>query len=140
MTRAPTNHAIADGVSYLSHPHHRDTSRRNVKSQWTIAESQEVASFRSAHESGWLDSEQGWGLHRPNEAIARLGTAIDGQTALYIAKFVSMNATPWHGYPADHQRRLKDLPNSRHLKEWLEQGLVSNAAVRKLVKQQPCDL
>jgi len=140
MTRAPTNHVIEDGVSHFSHPHHRNTSRSKLKSQWTITEPQEVASFRSAHESGWLDSGKGWGLHRPNESIGRLGTAIDGQTALYIAKFVSMNAKPWHGYPADHKRRLADVPSERHLREWMDQGLVSNAAARKLVKQQPCNL
>lgn len=140
MTRALTNHTIANGVSYAAHPHHRDASRRNVKSQWTITELEEVGSFKAALDTGWIDSEEGWGLHRPNAAIAALGTAIDGATTLYIAKFVSKSATPWHGYPADHQRRLEDVPSERHLKEWLDQGLVSNAAVRKLVKQQPCSL
>jgi hypothetical protein len=140
MARAPINHTIAEGVLYAAHPHHRDNSRRNEKSQWTITETEEVASFTSAYGGGWIDAEQGWGLHRPNAAVAALGTATDGETTLYVAKFVSKNATPWHGYPADHQRRIDDVPSERLLKEWLDQGLVSNAAVRKLVKQQPCSL
>jgi hypothetical protein len=140
MVRIPKNHAIDKDVTYAAHPHHRDVSRQQLKSQWTITEAEEVASFKSARGSGWIDLVQGWGLHRPKASIEGLGTATDGQTTLFIAKFISKNSTPWHGYPADHQRRLEDVPTERHLREWLDQGLVSNAAVRKLVKQQPCSL
>ncbi len=140
MARTVTTHTIADGVSYSSHPHHREASRRRQKSQWTISESDEIGVFRAAFESGWLDTESGWGLHIPDNAIAQLGTAIDGETALHVAKFIATGATPWHGYPADHQRRIEDVPSERHLNAWMQRGLLTNAKVRKLVKQQPCNL
>lgn len=138
MTPNLTTHVITAGVSYTSHPDHRNRSL--LKSQWTITEHDEVGSFRVAHQNGWIDTDCGWGLHRPNGSAEQLGVAIDGTTRLYLAKFVSKHTAPWHGYPADHQRRLDDVPTERHLNEWLQQGIMSSATVRKLVRQQPCNL
>lgn len=131
-------HAIADGVSYLCHPHHRQSNRK--KSQWSITPPEEVACFKRTWEENWFADDTGWGLHVVNAVTAYLGIARDGVTELIIAKFVCGNQqSEWHGYPADHTVS-SDRPADEVFRRWLAANSLPPAKIRKLQKGEPCTL
>lgn len=70
-----------------------------------------------------------------------LGDSDDGLRRLLIAKFVASNSPKvWHGYPADHQKRTQDIPDTIILEEWMRLSYLKPAKIRKVMRGQPCNL
>lgn len=126
-----------DGSDYQVHPKHRNWTPE--ASQWTITEAEEKVSFQCAVAWSCMDGCKGWGLHLVNGKCTFLGLDKDHQTQVFIAKFVCADSThPWHGYPVHHSRS-SDRPCRKTLEIWLEYGLLRPAAIRKVMKGQPCN-
>ena len=136
--KAVTLIPIAGSTKYGCHPHHRNGNPN--KSQWTITEHDEVASFKLAHTNGWCSSTTGWGLHVSQKRAEYLGTSEGGVRILFIAKFVAADSDSWHGYPADPQAKVDDVPENRVLQHWLTHQFLAPSKVRKIIKRQPCSL
>jgi hypothetical protein len=89
----------------------------------------------------WIADNAGWGLHIASGVVSYLGLARDHLRQVFIAKFVHGNqGLVWHGYPADHQRSAKDIPNESVLRRWLDCHLLSAPKISKLQKGKPCSL
>jgi len=132
-------HVIAPGYIYQHHPDHRNHT--SGKSQWTITEEDERTTFDHSRTSQWLAQQHGWGLHVLAGHAAYLGDSDDGLRRLLIAKYVASNSPKvWHGYPADHQKRTHDIPDSKILGDWMRLNLLRPAKIRKLMRGQPCNL
>ena len=126
-------------MPYHHHPSHRNGALN--KSQWRIARPEELTCFQRSVREGWSVSPVGWGLHITNEELAILGVAQDHSTEVFLAKFVDPSeADSWHGYPADHQRNLQDIPDPHVLRAWMSDGLITPAKARKIARAQPCHL
>lgn len=125
-------------MSYIPNPVHRN--RTPGKSQWKISEDDERIAFHRCIENCWYQSVAGWGLHIENGIPRWLGVTQDGKTQTFIAKFVSKNGSDWHGYPADHVKYSKDVPEESVLRSWREAQLLSVAKIRKIVRGQSCNL
>ncbi|MDJ1503407.1 hypothetical protein [Xanthocytophaga agilis] len=129
-------------VKYLIHEQHRNTSFKNRKSQWLISESDEVACFDNAYNSGWLDgSYVCWGLKiDTSNSLEVIGHATDN-TELKIAKFVdSNNNEAWHGYPAHYQDKPQDRPSESILSKWVVGNLISKSKMTKILRGITCNL
>jgi hypothetical protein len=130
---------VIPGVHYGCHPDHRSGNQN--KSQWIISTSEEVESFRLSYSQGWVVGTRAWGLHLINDRPAYLGIAIDRSRQLFVARFEDGSGNlRWHGYPADHQKKVNDrLPEK--LKElWIRNNVLPAPKVRKLVTGAPCSL
>ena len=124
-------------ATYTVNPVHRNGALG--KSQWRIPRPDEIKCFDGARAAGWLDSDVGWGLHRPDGTPAYVGVARDHETRVFVAKFTG-DLHVWHGYPADHCPSYSDIPTERVLGRWMRDGQLSSAKVRKLTPGQPCRL
>jgi len=134
-----TTHKLASGAHYTIHPDHRNGNAK--KSQWRIPTQKELQVFTFAEANGWANMSPGWGLYIVNDVPCYLGVAEDHQTRVFVAKFVDGNRNrQWHGYPADHQRNNQDVPDLTLLKTWIAQELIPLRKIRKLLRQQPCNL
>jgi len=132
-------HVIAPGFSYQHHPGHRDGTAG--KSQWSVTETEERGIFDHSRMSQWLSQYLGWGVHVVTGQAVYLGNSDDSARSLIIAKFVASNSPKiWHGYPADHQRRIQDIPEPKILMEWMRLKYLKPAKIRKLMRGQPCSL
>lgn len=134
-----TFHEVRTGVYYCCHPDHRNNNPE--KAQWTIPETDEIASFKDGYGRAWTHDGRAWGLHYVKGSPEYLGLAIDRRRHLFIARFEDGNRNErWHGYPADHQQKVNDrLPEK--LKElWIKTNVLTPAKVRKLAKGEPCSL
>ena len=128
---------ISPGLSYLHNPRHRDGSPS--KSQWTINYDQELTCFKKSHTNSWLSTDTGWGLHFNNRKVDHLGISCDRLRRLFIAKFIAnSNPSYWHGYPADYQINVRDIPAVEILDAWIANKIFSPAKIRKISKGQPC--
>ena len=124
---------------YVVNPKHRNNSSQG--SQWTITPTEEQQCFGASYEYGWLLGAVGWGLHFSNDVIDYLGVAVDRSRRLFVAKFVVNNSpVVWHGYPADPEKNVQDIPHEDVLNMWLGADLLSAAKIRKIGRQQPCRL
>lgn len=127
------------GVTYACKPDHRDNTP--VKSQWRISIDEELDCFRFARSSNWIDDDRGWGLHLVDGAAVYLGVGVDRTHELFVARFEGdQNNTYWHGYPADHTRRIDDIPTEAIAFQWIAAKLLGKSKVRKLLKGQRCKL
>ena len=134
----PTPTTIADGVSYLCHPHHRNNHPH--KSQWTISVHDEIRSFRKARSNDWFCGEAGWGIHPDAPDVIEVGAACDRSTRLMLAKYVCKNDQgEWHGYPANHQLD-QDRPPDTIVRIWFTGKIIPRAKLRKIQKGQLCSL
>ena len=122
--------------AYLPHPHHRDPSRRDDKSQWLIPVPDEVACFHAAYMSNWGDGGKYWGLHAPNGLPQVLGTTPVSPFA-YIAKFVG---PVWHGYPVAHWIAPYDRPGMAVLNRWEQSGIIGRLTKSKIRRGKKCVL
>ena len=128
---------ISPGLSYLHNPRHRDGSPS--KSQWTINYAEELTCFKESHAHSWLLIDTGWGLHFSNQKADHLGISCDKLRSLFIAKFIANdNPSYWHGYPADYQVNVRDIPSLEILNNWMANQIFSRAKIRKILKGQPC--
>ena len=135
----PQPYLIAAGLYYICNPMHRTPILG--KSQWTILPTDEVDTFRTAYIKTWLLAHIGWGLYYKNQAIDYLGLAQDHITKVFLAKFVNDQPhNTWHGYPADYQRNPQDIPDLSILKLWLQDGILPQSKISKIVKAKPCKL
>lgn len=132
-------HLVAPGFSYQHHQGHRNGAAG--KSQWTVTQVEERSIFDHSRTSHWLAQNLGWGVHVLSGQAAYLGNSDDGARRLIIAKFVASNSPKtWHGYPADHQRRTQDIPDTTILMAWMSLNYMKPAKIRKLMRGQPCSL
>jgi hypothetical protein len=132
-------YTIHDGTTYCVHPQHRD--KTHGKSQWTISMNEERDVFLGTLTQSWVAQDAGWGLRVDDGRITYLGVARDHVRQVFIAKFVHTNHRhTWHGYPADHQSCVKDIPDESILRSWLDTRLLSPAKICKLQKGKPCSL
>jgi len=133
------SHRLAPDIIYQVHPDHRNGTRG--KSQWTISEQAELDMFDNVLGHGRLHSDVGWGLYIDNGRVDYLGVAQDHYRKVFVAKFVDGSQNNcWHGYPADHQRNVSDIPAPYILQEWLDANLLRCAVIRKIMRGQPCNL
>jgi hypothetical protein len=124
---------------YVPYAKHRNNTPQG--SQWTITVPDEHACFFASGQHGWLRDAVGWGLHFLNNVPDYLGIAIDRQRRLFVAKFVAGNEpVEWHGYPADPEKNVQDIPREDILKMWQEADVLSAAKIRKILRGQPCRL
>ncbi len=128
---------LTDTITYLISSYHR-RGRKKGKSTWVVSRRHEVACFISSQQSDWCEGHNGWGLRTGDDGLVRLGTTARGQDTK-IAKFVSGDSAPWHGFPAD-MARLHDLPPLAVLREWVDQGLIRKHQMRKIARAIPCGL
>jgi hypothetical protein len=75
----PTSFQFPDGVTYICHPDHRNTTPN--KSQWRIVVEDERQCFATSRDRDWLDPAVGWGLHLIDEVPNYLGVAQDHRAA-----------------------------------------------------------
>jgi len=130
---------IAADVIYKPNKQHRDKNPN--KSQWTISILEEVKVFENTYPNNWIDQSVGWGLHFVNNGVQYLGNASNQNRRLFIAKFMDGNCNgKWHGYPADYQTNIQDIPNEFGLKEWVDKRYLSNAKIAKITQGKPCSL
>lgn len=130
---------LLPGLSYLHHPHHRDGTP--LKSQWIIGHPEERICFINSYNRNWLLDNIGWGLHFIDESVDYLGVSHDRQRQLFIAIFMeNQNQSFWHGYPADYQVNIQDIPSEEVLSKWLEDEILSPAKIRKIVRGKACRL
>lgn len=134
-------------ICYIHNPQHRDGNPN--KTQWTINEIDERSCFQFA---GRLKYEQNcelsttcWGIHVTNGRVCALGkSAVKSSAPIYdliIAKFVDGNANhKWHGYPADHEANIQDIPPECVRSSWLKSGYLTAAKIRKISRGQRCRL
>ena len=134
-----TSQTVAPGYAYTVHPHHRNGTAG--KSQWTVTEAQELGIFANSLTQQWLLGGFAWGLYSPGGQVSYLGVSSNNQTRLFVAKFVGGVAPiVWHGYPADPQRSVRDIPEPSIFRKWIDQGVLGLPKIRKLMRGQPCDL
>jgi hypothetical protein len=125
------------GLVYVFKTDHRDDSRE--KSQWRITPDEEIVSFELMREKAWNVARQGWSLHLEGERICYLGVSIDRTRELFIAKFLGEPAVSrWHGFPADYQVHVQDIPDGGILLAWVELRYLTVAKMRKILRQQRC--
>lgn len=124
-------------MTYKVNPAHRDGT--SGKSQWRVSHEDEIRCFDGARTSHWLVGTVGWGLHLAAGNPDYLGVARDHETKVFVAKFTGERDV-WHGYPADHRRNHRDIPNERILADWMREGVLKPAKVRKIGRGQPCRL
>jgi hypothetical protein len=53
---------------------------------------------------------------------------------------MSNNIEVWHGYPADTTRNNHDIPDSKSLNNWIIEGYINKAKMRKIIRGQKCSL
>jgi hypothetical protein len=126
-------------VRYSLNPEHRNSNPK--KSQWTIIEEDEVQCFKAAYDKGWKNEKDAWGLYFDVNDVSYLGKGENRSKKLFIAKF--KNDVPhnvWRGYPADYQQKPQDIPDKDILNDWMANGVLKKAKVRKIMAGQPCNL
>jgi len=125
---------------YTHNKNHRNGNPR--KSQWSISKDEEKLCFDCSKNNQWLNEFDGWGLHCPQGDILWLGWTQGGGKQTFIAKFVCAkgNKPNWHGYPANHQKHVHDIPDTHILNKWLQEKLIKPAKIRKIAKGQTCTL
>src|SRR5687768_16359480 len=123
-------HEIAEGVSYLHKPDHRDGTRG--KSQWVISKSSERDCFSTTRPPDWTVGQPVWGLHAVNGRAALLGVGKDGEEDLFVAKFVDPSSNhQWHGYPVSHKDR-NDKPPAATVLRWQGDDLIRIQTASKI--------
>lgn len=131
MTSGDTVQAT-NGCHYFFKPDHRDGTK--VKSQWGLTYEAELALFEAAHEPG---RPKIWYLSRVDNKPQVIGTsaeALGNLRPLHIALFLC--ASPVHGYPADPQRNISDIPRAKIISQWRANGLLSKPEAVRLRTQK----
>lgn len=130
---------VLPGLNYLHNLQHRDGTA--MKSQWIIGYAEERTCFINSYNNAWFNNNTGWGLHFYDQIVDYLGVSHDRERRLFIAKFVADNGPSyWHGYPADYQINIQDIPREDVLNKWLAGGIFSPAKIRKILRGKPCRL
>lgn len=127
-------------VVYTISAKHRGVNRD--KSHWAIRMPKEVALFTTTLKSGFEDKDKNcaWNILKVNGEVVVIGYSVSKQE-LKIAKFVDSNKNDsWHGYPADYMRKNQDIPSTKVLKLWYDNGLISASTMKKIKGGQPCNL
>jgi hypothetical protein len=128
---------IQPGLNYVHNPQHRN--RTVLKSQWTIDYAEERMCFSDSYGKSWFVDNTGWGLHFYNNGVEHLGLSHDRKRNLFIAKFIENDSPPyWHGYPADYQMNIHDIPKEEILKKWLTGEIFSPAQIGKIARGKTC--
>jgi len=125
---------------YILANHHRNRQNSD-KSRWTISKTEEVESFRLMSTNNWIEeTSKGWSIHRVNYVNEILGVSTQNEE-VQIAKFVdSSNNLQWHGYPVDYRKSVHDRPNSKILKDWVNQGIIKRSHMSKILKGKDCTI
>lgn len=119
---------------YLHSEKHRDGNQG--KSQWTISQEDEAGSFKITCEKKWTVGKSGWGLHTVENKIAYLGYDRDIGN-VFLAKFDNHAKGEWHGYPCNYKIN-NQVPPQKILKDWVAEGILKPAKVRKISRGQRC--
>lgn len=122
-------------VSYVHKMDHRDKTRG--KAQWGIPMPEERDVFRAAMENQWIERKFAWSLYRRSGLVMKLGVDRDHSTELFIAKFDEHQVAAWHGYPCNH-KEPQQRPPVGVLADWLAQGILPAAKIRKIASGQRC--
>ncbi|MEP4599695.1 MAG: hypothetical protein ABJZ98_02215, partial [Saccharospirillum sp.] len=120
LQRYPIQTQCFGQIEYCPNPQHRNSNPN--KSQWTIDIPSELESFQTMDQQEWNENQTGWGLYF-NEygSISYLGTLPRNRAEVFIAKFVCDVAHGlWHGYPADYQSNIQDVPHKEVIFEWVQ--------------------
>ncbi len=125
---------------YVVNQKHRNQNT-SYGSQWTITPAEEQQCLVASGQCGWILDVVGWGLHFSDDVLSYLGVTVDRTRRLFVAKFVASSApVVWHGYPADPEKNIQDIPHEKILGLWLNASVLSAAKIRKLGRGQPCRL
>jgi hypothetical protein len=119
----------AQGISYFFKPDHRDGTA--IKSQWRVDYAAELDMFERSYVDG---SPKLWHLSG-GTSVGVSARAYGEPRNLYIALFRSGDV--WHGYPADPQRSVGDIPPTAVVRAWKQRGLLSKAQAVRLLGQRP---
>lgn len=122
-------------VKYGHKSDHRD--KTGGKAQWTVSELEERNVFKLAMSNQWKERKFAWSIHRPAGSVAMLGVDRDHTTQVFIAKFDEHEPSAWHGYPCNY-KAPQQRPPSSILHDWLNQGILSAAKIRKITSGQRC--
>lgn len=125
------------GYKYVVKLDHRDKSP--AKSQWTITIQQEHSTFGSSVVNSWLQGGHGWGLHVVHGAVHKLGESARSYGEAYdlFVGFFEISHV-CHGYPSDPLRSSREIPPEGVRNDWLQQGLLRPAAIRKIGRGLRC--
>jgi hypothetical protein len=133
------NRAALPSPPYLPKADHRDATAK--KSQWWVTERREEGIFRHALSALWCTDQKAWGLRIDDDFPDYLGeSARDPGPVEPLAVAFFEVGNPSHGYPSYCRPGDKDAIPARVLADWLAQGLLSKAKIRKLGKGQRCKL
>lgn len=139
MYSAPQQRNVLPGTHYTFNLVHRN--KTTGKSQWQIVNTEELLCFVHSQKRLWVRGTDAWGLYFTDERVDYLGTAQDHVTRVFVAKFVNdPSHNNWHGYPADHQNNNHDVPEPEIIKNWLDEGILSETKLKKLQRMKPCTL
>jgi hypothetical protein len=122
-------------VRYVHKMDHRDKTKG--KAQWRIQTSEERDVFQTAMMNQWIEKKFAWSLYRPSGIVMKLGVDRDHATELFIAKFDEHQVAAWHGYPCNH-KEPQQRPPGDILADWLSQGVLPAAKIRKIASGQRC--
>lgn len=123
-----------NGHTYFFKPDHRDRTAI-IKSQWDLEPSEELELFVRSHVPDALVS---WGVLILGNSPSKLGesaTAFGRARRLHIAKFICR--VPIHGYPADTERNVQDIPPIRFVNELRTSGFITKSQAIRLKGQKP---
>ena len=125
-------HPIRNGNTYVHPPNHRNGTA--TKAQWSIQPPEERNVFAQTLNHHWIiDDSTGWGLLLIKGVPKYLGSTPVPRRPSFVAKFVRAHTNqPWHGYPADYQRRRTDIPDTDILALWITADFLPKAKISKL--------
>lgn len=126
------------GQRYLPSPKHRGTSGPD-NSVWTISVSHELDCFVQAWQGAWgTDGTELWGHNQGGHGLEPLGVNFHDED-LWFGKFIGDDSgSPWHGYPADYRRKLRDRPPTEVLTQWRSQGIMTKQHATRVSRGQSC--
>lgn len=123
-------------TEYIINTQHRDKNPN--KSQWCIAELEEINLFRLSFGNEWFDENKTscFGIISEEKKLKVLGISASNRLPLmdlHFARFVC-DQQIWHGYPfGNTSSDLKKISRSI-LDDWKDQGYINNAVKNKINK------
>lgn len=126
-------------ISYIASSQHRHVGHP-IKSIWRIDISDEVNCFADSIKHQWGTDAIAWGIHFIDGIVSVLGQSPAGDE-LKIAKFIDgNNNNSWHGYPANILLNPHDIPSTRVLVQWVQNGFITKAKMSKIKQGKICNL
>src|SRR6266852_5470035 len=147
LVGATSHYRVAVGVDYECRLEHRGGGWA-LKSKWDVTRLDECRVFVAAAVAGWLldcvaadgsvENRRGWGVRLGANGPEYLGSSRNDGYPVFVAKFVDGTSShTWHGYPADNEGNVNDIPDPEILALWAD-VVLPPAKIIKLSRQRRC--